>query len=129
MTTATNFTSTSCGQDAGDAVCAAAAGMPPGGVMAINGSTDLSRCIVGPSGALVNGIYINTVPGRLYQYAIMVTGQGPSGASTGKLDLEFTDAGGNHYLLELWSSTNETHQVDYSSDTPSITQVTWRHKG
>lgn len=126
MSNPTNFTSTSCGQDAGDAVSADPAGMSIGGTMAINGSTDLSKCIVGQSGALVNTIYTNTAPGIVYQYAIMVVGQGPSGP--GKLDLEFTDAGGNHYLLELWSSTNETHHVYYSSDNPIITQVTWHYK-
>lgn len=128
MSNPTEFTSTSCGQDAGDAVSADPAGMPIGGTMAINGSTDLSKCIVGPSGALVNTIYTNTAPGIVYQYAIMVVGQGPSGAASGKLDLEFTDASGGHYLLELWSSTNETHHVYFSSDNPSITQVTWRPK-
>lgn len=103
---------------------------PEAGWLAINGTTDLSTCIVGSSGASVSQIYVSNQPRQdnsfeNYQYGIWAYGQGPAGFDSGRLWLTFTDESGSSYDLSLFSSDPAWHFVDYNSDSPGITQVSW----
>ena len=96
-----------------------------GSQLAINGSTDLSGCIVGPDGANVqwityqqnNGI-INSV---FYAY-----GQGPKGAGSGSLSLTILTQAGQKHTLSLTSSSPGLHS-DRFQDTSGIVSISWAH--
>jgi hypothetical protein len=127
---------TSTGADFSSATCAEVVGgwaegttplLPEGGWLAINGSTDLSGCVVGPFGASLSQVYVTnrpTDPG--YDYGIWVYGQGPSGIGSGWFELTFTDQTQSDYSVKLYSSTPGWHYVDYSSDSPGIMQMSWQ---
>ncbi len=120
-----NFTTTNCGSLNGTATGPA---LEPGsGYLAINGSTNLSSCIVGNNGANVVSIevVINPIPQPIYAYIINVQGQGPAGFGSGHTDLFFTDETGDTYKLKISSSTAQLHTVQYNSSRPGIVSVQW----
>lgn len=121
---ASNFTSVDCGLDQGQAEGPPL--MPGAGLLAINGNTNLSSCIVGKDGASVTQIYVVNLPRfSYYQYQVNVYGQGPSGTGSGYFDLYFTDQTGDTYKLKLFRSELAWHYVQYNSDAPGIVQVNW----
>ena len=106
--------------------------LPEAGWLAINGSTDLSGCVVGPSGASVTSAYVTNQPPRQYEsfaYGVWVYGQGPSGFGSGSFELTFTDQTGSDYSVKLFSSTPAWHYVDYNSESPGITEMRWDPTG
>lgn len=123
-----NFTATNYGGYEGSAQGPAL--QPEGGWLAINGSMDLSACVVGPYGACISKAYVsNQAPVKWpepFQYCVWVYGQGPKGAETGRLDLVFTDETNSNYSLTLYSSTPAWHYVAYNSSSPGITQMSWQ---
>jgi len=98
--------------------------LQPGEYVSINGSTDLSQCLVGPDGACVYWIMVQKQAG-IYEYKVTVQAQGPKGAGSGYLHLTFTDQEPDTYKLKIFSSTKETHEVRYNSKKPDITTITW----
>lgn len=125
--TGANFSSSDCGNQSGSAQGTAPL-MPEGGWLAINGGTDLSQCVVGPSDASISQVYVSIhapLPTK-YEYCIWVYGQGPSGFDSGRFELIFTDQSNSSYSLTLFSSTPAWHFVEYNSDSPGITQISWK---
>jgi len=125
--TGADFSSNSCGDPYGTAQGSAPL-LPEGGWLAINGSTDLSECVIGLKGGSVSQVYVSNrapLPAQ-FSYCIWVYGQGPSGFDSGRLDLDFTDQSGSSYSLSLFSSTPAWHFVEYNSDSPGIVQMSWK---
>ncbi len=60
-----------------------------------------------------------------YAYKIMVEGCGPSGFFNGSGHLHFTDKEPDTYNLAIWSSSHDSHYVEYNSDDPMIVKITW----
>lgn len=89
----------------------------------INGGPT-SNCVVGNDGAKVYGISLAKTSG-VYPYQIQVDCQGPSGIFSGFFHLAFTDASGDTYYLNIYSSTRELHTVDYDSTSPNIVKIWW----
>jgi hypothetical protein len=121
-----DFASSNCGSDRGTAQCATALA-PESGWLVINGSPDLSGCVIGPSGANVTKAFVSdepTVP--LNDYCVWVYGQGPAGIGSGWFELSFTDQSGAVYTLKLYSSTPNWHYAAYNSEAPAITQMSWQ---
>jgi hypothetical protein len=116
-----NFTSSNCGSDSGTAT----GDLPLDSQMAINGSTDLSNCVVGPSGAYVASVMFKS-RGGLRHGEIYVYGAGPSGTGSGTLDLVFETSGGERHTLSLWSSSPGEH-TDRFEDTTDIISMSWSH--
>lgn len=117
------FTNSSCGSITGGAT-AADGPLLPGEQVAINGSIDLSRCIVGKKGACVYSIKLKPSTG-LYAYVVEVVAQGPKGLGSGWLNLKFTDQTGDTYTLGIFDSHKKTHTVRYNSSRPGIVKVEW----
>jgi hypothetical protein len=97
----------------------------------INGSTDLSKCIIGNSGACVYSIVkTGKGPGNEevgYDYLIAVDGKGPKGYGSGSLTLAFHDESPDIYHLTLTSSTRKMHYLRYNSRRPDIKKITWHN--
>jgi hypothetical protein len=55
-----------------------------------------------------------------------VYGQGPSGIGSGWFELIFTDQTNSDYSVKLYSSSPGWHYVEYNSDSPGITQLSWK---
>ncbi|MEP7006946.1 MAG: hypothetical protein ABI810_13255 [Sphingomonas bacterium] len=130
-TTGADFASTTSGSFVGSALSAAPL-LPEAGWLAINGSTDLSSCVVGPFGASVTSAYVTNQPPRQYEsfaYGVWVYGQGPEGIGSGSFELTFTDQTGSDYSVKLYSSTPAWHYVDYNSDSPGIIEMRWDPTG
>lgn len=89
----------------------------------VNGGP-VNDCIVGNDGATIFGISLTKTEG-IYSYQVAVDGQGPSGFGSGSIYLAFTDETGDTYYLSIYSGTRETHTVDYNSDSPAITRISW----
>jgi hypothetical protein len=118
-----NWTSEYCG-----GVNGAADGPPlaPGsGYLAINGSEDLSNCIMGNSGARVYTIYTGREAYSYYEYVIWVDAQGPKGSGSGNMWLTFEDQSPDHYRLKIHDSTRKWHYVRYNSDKPNLIHLIW----
>ena len=96
----------------------------PGDTVEIDGSTDLSRVIVGAKGARVHSIRMDTT-NAFYDFMIVVDGQGPKGLRAGTLHLTLVDEGGAEYRLGLFLSDRRRHTVRYDSDLPGITEIRW----
>lgn len=108
----------------GSAEADCATGMQPGMAMTIDNNGDLSQYINGNDGAAIFGITLNRNAG-IYDYIVMVDGQGPRGFGSGSIYLYFTDQTGDTYSLQLYSSRREVHTVAFNSDAPAIVKVTW----
>ena len=119
-----NFSSSDCGSINGSA-----SGPPlrPGeGMLAINGNTDLSGCVVGNSNANASQIYVIRQQNyKTYEYLIWIFAQGPEGAGSGNMWLQFEDETRDHYKIKIHSSTPKWHFVQYNSKSPGITKVEW----
>jgi len=130
-TTGADFTSTARGSYFGSAAGTSPL-LPEGGWLAINGSTDLSSCVVGSSGASVTSAYVTNRPPIQFEnfaYGVWVYGQGPDGIGSGSFELTFTDQTGSDYSVKLYSSTPAWHYVEYNSDSPGITEMNWGPTG
>lgn len=117
------FTNSDCGNTSGVTTPLGGA-LSPGDSVSINGSTDLSTCIVGNSQARVYTIDLINQAGP-FDYVLDVLAQGPSGITSGSLYLHFTDQTGDTYKLQIFSSTKEQHTVAYNSDQPGIVKIQW----
>jgi hypothetical protein len=117
------FTNASCGNITGVAT-ATDGSLLPGEQVAINGSTDLSTCIVGNSGACVYSITLQPNAG-VYGYVLNVVAQGPKGWNSGWLNLWFTDQTGDKYKLGIFDSDKKQHTVSYNSNKPGIVKIEW----
>ncbi len=91
--------------------------------VAVNGSSDLSRVIVGNSQACISTVQLAHVAGLTYR--VDVYGQGPSGLGSGSLYLWFTDQSGDRYQLQVWRSARDWHEVTYTSSAPGIVKIEW----
>jgi len=129
------FTNNSCGNDTGAiSPVDPNAALNPGDRVVINGSADLSNCIVGPPNSViglkrgyVSGIELqepNLEP-PIYRYRVLVWGAGPEGVDQGSLQLHFTDQSGDRYALSIWMSGLFHHEVSYNSDRPGIIKIEW----
>jgi hypothetical protein len=117
------FTNSDCGKKSG-AIAPLGGALHPGDCVEVNGSTDLSTCVVGNSAACVYQIELVKQAG-FYGYVVNVVAQGPKGAFSGWLHLYFTDQTGDRYALGVFSSTKEQHTVAYNSDQPGIVKIEW----
>jgi hypothetical protein len=101
-----------------------AAGLQPGQAVVLNGSVDLSRCVLANNNGAVFGIELKKVDG-IYQYQLNVDAQGPEGLFSGSLYLYFTDQSGDRYLLTVFKHARDTHTVSYNSSAPAIVKIEW----
>ena len=120
MTGQAPFTTSNCGQEEGTATGV----LQPDEYVAINGSTDLSQCIVGKDGARIFWIMLQKQAG-FYEYKLTIMAQGPSGTGSGYFRLYFTDQEPDTYKLKIFSSTKETHELRYNSKEPNIVTIKW----
>jgi hypothetical protein len=118
------FTNSSCGMTSGVSVPVDGA-LNPGDKVEINGSIDLSSCIVGNSDAKVYTITLARQSPILYDYIIDVVAEGPHGAFSGWLYLYFTDRTGDRYALGIWKSERLQHTVAFNSADPAIVKIEW----
>ena len=94
--------------------------------VAINGSTDLSACIVGLTSGCVYGVSLGEdLNDSVYKYMISVDAAGPEGAGSGQIWLAFVDESGSDYSLAIFSSTRKIHTVSFNSTAPSIASISW----
>lgn len=123
-----DYESKDCGKDTGTAT-------QPNNVsgdydISINLNTDLSQCIVGPKDAKVYSIHVATTamsdPFEVH-LNLTVNAQGPSGAFSGGLELEFTDFSRDTYSLNITDSNRKDHTLWFNTRGPGITKITWRH--
>jgi hypothetical protein len=123
-----DYESKDCGQDSGTAT-QPNANLAGDYKISINGNSDLSSCIVGPNGAKVYSIDVSAPfnVNTANRVDMTVNGQGPSGAFSGGLELEFTDGTGDTYSLNITNSSRKDHSLFYNSDQPGILKFTWRH--
>lgn len=98
----------------------------PGEEVAINGNTDLHTTIMFNGGGCVYGIRVERHPG-LYDYAVFVDAQGPSGFGSGSGYLAFTDETNDTYKLSIYSSRRSVHSVRYNSKKPKIVKIQWNN--
>ena len=98
---------------------------PTGRPVEMNGSTDLSSCVVGNSGARLYSVKLAKQSGALYDYVFSVEAQGPKGLGSGWLYLYFTDRTGDRYSLGIWKSERLLHTVAYNSADPGIVKIEW----
>lgn len=94
-----------------------------GDTVIIDGSSDLSSCVVGDSNACVFGISLEV--GDAYQWAIGIDAQGPEGIGSGSLNLTFVDGTQDAYKIEILSSSRKHHSLEYDSTMPGITKFSW----
>jgi hypothetical protein len=117
------FTNNDCGKTSGTTTPVTGA-LKPGDQVEINGSIDLSKCIVGNSEARVYSITLQKQSG-FFAYVLDVVAQGPSGWASGWLYLYFTDETGDKYSLGIFLSSKQQHTVAYNSDRPGIVKIEW----
>jgi UDP-2,3-diacylglucosamine pyrophosphatase LpxH len=110
-----------CGQNSS---AVSAAGLQVGQAATLNGSADLSRCMIANDNGAVFGIQLQKVEG-LYQYQINVDAQGPKGLFSGSMYLYFTDQSGDRYLLTVLDSNRKIHTLQYNSQAPAIMKIEW----
>ncbi|MCO6008665.1 DUF4157 domain-containing protein [Actinoallomurus purpureus] len=117
------FSTTDAGRVKGKAV-ARSGSLFPGDTVEINGSTDLSRVIVGNSGARVYSIKLDTTA-AYYDYVLEVDAQGPKGIGSGLMYLKFVDEEGDVYTLSIFLSDRKQHVLRYDSTMPGIKEIRW----
>lgn len=96
-----------------------------GSQLAINGSTNLSGCIVGPDGANVQWITYQQNTG-IINSVFYAYGQGPKGSGSGSLSLTILTQAGQKHTLSLTSSTPGLHS-DRFQDMSGIVSISWAH--
>ena len=133
------FTSNDWGKNEGIAL---SEGMSHGGEVWVNSPpnsnpanlvTDLSRHIVGPSGARVGKIILKEQkppfpPLYPYQWILRITAAGPKGAGSGWLNLEFEDSARDTYGIGIFSSEYKEHVLGYDSPNHKIIKIKWYHR-
>ena len=120
-----NFTITQQGPSSGTATGNASINSQ----VAINGSTDLSKIITGPSGACVLSITYESFDGIARNTVVYAFGQGPEGMGSGSLNLEFytqNTGTSDPHTLSLSSSTAQCHD-DRFSDGSNLLTIKWYH--
>ena len=101
-------------------------GLQPQDQVSVNGSTDLSACLVGNDHARVFGIHMKTQGGgRTDDDVIHVDARGPEGFGRGSMSLAFTDEPGDPYGLSIYSSSGSTHTLNSYSNKPAIKRMFW----
>jgi hypothetical protein len=118
-----DFTTNDAGQTVGTAVAPTGSSLGLGDQLAINGSTDLSKIIVGNSGALVNAIQLQK--GGFFAYELAIQGQGPAGGGSGSLVITIIDGDGGSHSLKLNSSTNKTHELGFNAPIATVGTISW----
>jgi hypothetical protein len=116
---AAQFQSTYCGEFVGQANGTA----PLGSQIWINGSADLTKCIVGPIGAFVQKITFQHHIGRASNAEVNVYGAGP-GMESGTLSLQFQTQTGATHTLGLTSATPQCQSITLE-DLEPITSISW----
>lgn len=118
------FTTTDAGKVTGTAR-AAGGSLFQGEWVSINGSTDLSKVIIGNSGAFVYSIRLDRsiLPGVFY--TLSIDGQGPSGLGSGSMYLYIEDEGGFTEYKQFWSSQHHTLTIDYNGTKAGIRRISW----
>ena len=91
--------------------------------VAIDGNPDLSKVIVGSSGACVLSITYQSFSGIARKGEVYVFGQGPKGTGSGTLHMTFKMTGGDH-TLGLTSSSPECHN-DKFEDQSNMIAIEW----
>jgi hypothetical protein len=117
------FTTSDCGKANGTASAAPSAPLEVGDRVAINGSTDLSPCVIGNSDARVFSIEL--AKGTFDGFSLTVVAQGPSGILSGSMDLVFIDGTGDQYKLAITSSSRKAHSLGFNSSIPGIVSFMW----
>lgn len=117
------FTTPDCGKANGTASAGPSAPLEVGDRVEINGSTDLSACVIGNSDARVYSIEL--VKGSVDEFSLSVDAQGPSGFFSGSMNLVFIDGTGDQYSLAITSSSEKTHSLGYNSAIPGIVTFMW----
>lgn len=113
-------------QDQGRYTGTAEGNGPLNSQVAINGTTDLSKIIVGPSGALVESIVYQAHGGIARNAEVCVYGQGPQGIGSGSLKLTFKMQSGKEHDLSLTSSTPQCHTDVFEDGSPML-WLKWEH--
>lgn len=101
-------------------------GLKPGQQAVINGKTDLSSIVIANDNAKIYSIKLEKISG-VYQYRVVVDGQGPAGLFSGQMYLHFIDQTGDRYNLSLLSSSRKIHTVMYNSSAPAIMKIEWNN--
>jgi len=112
-----------CGQNSS---ATSAAGLQPGQAVVLNGSVDLSRCMVANDNGAVFRINLKKTTG-VYQYQVEVDAQGPEGLLSGSMYLYFTDQSGDRYALSVFRHARDLHTVGYNSNAPAIMKIEWNN--
>lgn len=115
-----NFTTSDAGKTSGTAQ----GNMAQGSQVSINGSTDLSQIIVGPSGANVQFITYEHFTGTARSSVFYVYGRGPKGMGSGSLKVTVVTAANESHDLNLTSSSLECHDDRFQDDT-NIVSISW----
>ena len=118
------FTTSDAGKVTGTAV-AAAGSLFQGETVSINGSTDLTKVIVGNSGACVHSIKLDRsiIPGVFY--TLSITGRGPSGLNSGSMYIYIEDEAGFREYKWFWKGAEDTLTIDYNGEKAGIKRITW----
>ncbi|HXW82126.1 MAG TPA: hypothetical protein VEJ84_21695, partial [Acidimicrobiales bacterium] len=118
------FTTKDAGKVTGTAL-ATGGSLFQGETVSINGSTDLSKVIVGNSGACVYSIRLDRsiLPGVFY--TLFIDGQGPSGLFAGSLYIHIEDEGGYTEPKSFWSSQRHTITMDFDGSKAGIKRISW----
>jgi hypothetical protein len=117
------FTNSTCGKTTGESTPLGGA-LNPGDQVQINGSDDLSTCVVGVDSAKVYSIRLDRQALPPYEYRVSVDCEGPHDAF-GWLHLYFTDETGDRYALGIFRRARMVHEVSYNSSDPGIVKIEW----
>ncbi len=93
--------------------------------VSINGSTDLSKVIVGNSGARVYSMRLERSPIPGVFYRLFVEGQGPAGALSGSMYIYIEDEGRFTEYKTFFSREHHTLTIDYNGTKAGITRISW----
>jgi hypothetical protein len=124
LTATTGFTTSDAGKVTGTALATAGSLFQDESV-SINGSTDLSKVVVGNSGARVYSISLkrSLLPGVFYQLSI--DGQGPTGATSGSMYIYIEDEGRFTDSKMFFSHSRQTLTIDYNGEKAGIKRISW----
>jgi hypothetical protein len=92
--------------------------------VSINGSTDLSKVIVGNNDACVYSISLKRSPWVGVFYQLRIDGQGPSDAF-GSMYIHFEDEGGFTDSKLFFKHARDTLTIDYNGEKAGIKRISW----
>lgn len=118
------FSTSQAGKVTGTAL-AAGGSLFQGEAVSINGSTDLTKVIVGNSGACVHSISLDRSPIPAVFYRLSISGRGPAGVGSGSMYIYMEDEGGFIDYKQFWSSQDHTLTIDYNGTKAGIRRVSW----